>query len=88
MFYDEISMLPVIHQPNLNRFIIELSNDVAVLDYTMLDEKLVDFNHTHVPFRARGKGHAEALVDVGLGWAKQQDFKIKASCWYVKKFLN
>jgi len=40
-----------------------------------------------VPFRLRGKGLAEQLVEVGLAWAKEQGYDIKADCWYVAKFL-
>jgi len=76
------------HQPQLNRFIIELSGEPARLDYSMLSDTLIDFQHTFVPFRQRGQGHAEALVEAGLDWAKQQGFTIQASCWYVDKFLK
>ena len=34
-----------------------------------------------------GKGLAEKLVRTGLAWANQQGLKIRASCWYVQKFL-
>ena len=81
-------MLAVIHQPQSNRFVIETSPDQAVLDYVITNPKQIDFNHTYVPFRQRGKGYAEALVEAGLNWAKEQDFEIQASCWYVKKFLE
>ncbi len=89
-------MDPVIHQPDLNRFIVELVNpkdsskamEPARLDYILLDNNTIDFTHTLVPFRARGQGHAEALVEAGLSWAKQQGYTIHASCWYVDKFLK
>ncbi len=89
-------MDPVIHQPDLNRFIVELVNpkdsskvmEPARLDYALMDNNTIDFTHTFVPFRVRGQGHAEALVEVGLSWAKQQGYEIQASCWYVEKFLK
>lgn len=81
-------MSDVLHLSQQQRFIVELPNDPAVLEYTMLNSNTVDFTHTFVPFRARGKGHAEALVEAGLSWAKAQGFTIQASCWYVDKFLK
>jgi hypothetical protein len=35
----------------------------------------------------RGKGLAEQLVEVGLAWANAEQLNVKASCWYVAKFL-
>lgn len=81
-------MSDVIHQLEEQRFIVELDRDPAVLEYTMLSESRIDFTHTFVPFRGRGKGHAEALVQAGLNWAKQQGYDIQTSCWYVDKFLK
>ncbi len=81
-------MEKVVHQPEQQRFIVELSKEPAHLDYTLLNESSIDFQHTFVPFRQRGQGHAEALVEAGLSWAKQQGFTIQASCWYVDKFLK
>jgi len=81
-------MRVVTHQAESQRFILELPKDAAILEYKMLTADYVDFTHTYVPFRARGQGHAEALVEAGLLWAKQQGYKIQASCWYVDKFLK
>jgi predicted GNAT family acetyltransferase len=81
-------MEKVVHQPEQLRFVVELSKEPAHLDYVVLDDKRIDFQHTFVPFRQRGQGHAEALVEAGLSWAKQQGFTIQASCWYVDKFLK
>lgn len=77
------------HHSKQQRFCIAISDDTyAVLEYTLLDPQTIDFTHTHVPFRHRGQGHAEALVRVGLAWANAQGFTIQASCWYVDKFLK
>jgi len=81
-------MSVVTHQAESQRFIIELPKDAAILEYKMLTADCVDFTHTYVPFRARGQGHAETLVEAGLFWAKQQGYSIQASCWYVDKFLK
>ena len=81
-------MSDVIHLSEEQRFIVELSGDPAVLEYKMLSHNHIDFTHTFVPFRARGKGYAEALVEAGINWATQQGYEIQASCWYVDKFLK
>ena len=76
----------VIHQAEQQRFIIEQDGHECVLDY-VLEGKQIDFTHTYVPFRLRGKGLAEELVKEGLAWAKSQGYDIQACCWYVRKFL-
>lgn len=78
------------HQTERNRFILAKGGHECVLDYTLSeasDRFVIDFTHTYVPFVLRGQGLAELLVADGLAWAKEQDYKIEASCWYVKKFL-
>jgi len=74
------------HQPDQARFIIEQYGHTCVLEYVITGAN-VDFTRTYVPFRLRGKGLAEELVRVGLDWANEKQLTIKASCWYVAKFL-
>lgn len=83
-------MNTVDHQVENLRFILAKDNHECVLDYTLVEgsgKLVIDFTHTYVPFALRGQGLAEQLVEVGLGWAKDQGYQIEASCWYVKKFL-
>lgn len=84
-----VSDFPVEHQPQQLRFISVVNGSQAELTYVMSsDYSRVDFDHTYVPFRLRGKGVAEVLVETGLAWAREQGYKIDASCWYVQKFLT
>lgn len=84
----------VTHQPEKNRFVIAAEGPEAVLDYRLSQsgnataEPTVDFTHTYVPPGLRGQGLAEALVRTGLKWARQNNYRIEASCWYVAKFLR
>ncbi|NNL57730.1 MAG: N-acetyltransferase, partial [Pseudomonadales bacterium] len=48
----------------------------------------IDFYRTFVQPADRGRHLAHALVDTGLAWARQQQFEISASCWYVQKVLQ
>jgi uncharacterized protein len=85
------SDFPVEHQPQQRRFISVVNGSQAELTYVLSGESSennrIDFDHTYVPFRLRGKGVAETLVEAGLGWAREQGYEIDASCWYVQKFL-
>ncbi|MEC7547299.1 MAG: GNAT family N-acetyltransferase [Thalassolituus sp.] len=74
------------HESEKSRFVIEQDGKESVLDY-VVSGNTVNFTHTYVPFRLRGKGLAEELVSAGLTWAKDESLDITASCSYVKKFL-
>lgn len=96
-------MVQIVHLPSEHRFVLAIEGQEAVLSYRLLDEKgvdstrsdvtrsdvtRIDFTRTHVPAEFRGKGYAEKLVRRGLSWARDQDYVIQASCWYVEKFLR
>ena len=69
------------------RFVLQVENASAVLEYRRNGSD-IDFCHTFVPPEFRGKGLAEKLVRYGLAWAKAEQLNIRASCWYVQKFLR
>lgn len=75
------------HQPDQQRFIIEQDGNTCVLDYVRRGDT-VNFTHTYVPFRLRGKGLAELLVEEALRWADGESLRKEASCWYVAKYLK
>ena len=79
--------IKVLHQPELNQFVIKIKEQKAVLTYKTYDDR-IDFTHTFVPDELRGQGLAEKLVRNGLKWAKSANLNIEASCWYVQKFLK
>lgn len=74
------------HESEKSRFVIEQDGKESVLEY-VVKGTTVDFTHTYVPFRLRGRGLAEELVSAGLAWAKGESFNMTASCSYVRKFL-
>ncbi len=81
------------HEPERQRFVVETGGEQAVLDYNLqnsagAEPAAINFTHTFVPPAFRGTGVAEALVRHGLAWARQQDYRISASCWYVARFLR
>ena len=87
-----MSAQEIIHQAAQGRFVMHLDGTEAVLEYRLLPSPAapegVDFTRTWVPPAHRGKGLAEALVRRGLKWAREQNYRIEASCWYVAKFLR
>jgi predicted GNAT family acetyltransferase len=76
------------HQPEQHRFVSQLDGQEAVLDYKLLPDNGIDFTRTFVPEALRGRGIAEKLVRTGIAWARDQDYDMQASCWYVTRFLK
>ena len=84
---------PVHHDMHKQMFSIALQNgERAVLKYRLADEAApgvaVDFYRTFVPEKYRNKNLAAKIVRIGLGWAREQQLVISASCWYVAKKLK
>ncbi len=75
------------HNTDLNCFVVESQGLFAKLEYS-LDCNEVTFTSTYVPFRLRGKGLAEALVETRLQWATEENFSIASTCWYVDRFID
>jgi hypothetical protein len=78
----------IVHQPEQARFVAVIDDQQAQLEYNLLPRHGIDFSYTFVPQSLRGQGIAEKLVHTGLAWARQQEYEIEASCWYVRKFLR
>ncbi len=76
------------HQTERLRFITVVEGQEAMLEYQLLNGNVIDFTYTFVPQNLRGHGIAEKLVRTGLAWAREQDYTIEASCWYVRRFLR
>ena len=76
------------HQPDQQRFILQVNGAEAVLEYRLLPDNGIDFTRTFVPEALLGAGVAEKLVRTGIAWARDQDYDMQASCWYVTRFLR
>jgi predicted GNAT family acetyltransferase len=76
------------HESERQRFVTRQADGEAVLEYRLLPGDGIDFTYTFVPPALRGRGIAEKLVRTGLAWAREQDYEIQASCWYVRRFLR
>lgn len=79
-------MTEIIHEPNNSRFVVKGNEQEAVIEY-QLNGNQIDFTRTFVPESLRGEGLAGKLVRNALLWAKENQFDVTSSCWYVQKFL-
>lgn len=81
------SDITVEHRQQEYRFCIRCDDKEAELTYELSTGR-VNFIRTYVPFRLRGKGLAEQLVDAGLRWAEEQQLSVDTRCWFVEKVLE
>jgi len=78
----------IIHEKKYQQFTVVLGEEEAELAYSLPAAGMLDFTHTYVPESARGKGIAQKLIEEGLRYARQNGYKIQASCPVVKKYLQ
>ena len=58
------------------------------LAYSMPDPSVMDFTHTFVPENLRGQGIADQLIKHGLDYARDNGYRIKATCAAVSLYLK
>lgn len=78
----------VVHDASRSRFVIDLGDGEAVLDYSRIDEGTLDFRSTRVPPEHRGEGIAGELVSHALDHARSQGQRIVPSCSYVDSYIQ
>lgn len=75
------------HQKDQNRFILTVGGDIAFLRYVETDDRTLDYFSTYVPFNLRQQGIGERIVRFALEYARQNDYKVNPTCWFVKKIM-
>jgi predicted GNAT family acetyltransferase len=48
----------------------------------------MDILSTYVPPAGRGQGVAGALVQTALRYARDEDYAVVPSCWYVRTWVD
>ncbi|MDY5060484.1 MAG: GNAT family N-acetyltransferase [Staphylococcus simulans] len=73
---------------NNNKFYVgDEAKPDAEMDYTMNDN-VMTITHTGVDPSLRGQGVGNQLVHAGLEYAKENNLKIDAQCWFAKAFIE
>jgi predicted GNAT family acetyltransferase len=80
--------MTVEHDTAGRRFVARLDGHEGELLYGEFGEGIVDLQHTEVPRALQGKGVADALVRAALAWAREQGYRVVATCPYVQRWLR
>ena len=73
------------HDADAHRFFTVLDGKEAYLAYAVKDEGVLDYRHTFVPPELRGRQVAKLLVAEAFAYARENGFKVLATCSYVAK---
>jgi predicted GNAT family acetyltransferase len=71
-----------------DRFVARVGSGEAELTYVERDGRVLDLLHTFVPPEGRGQAIGEALVEFAFAYARANDYRIKATCPYVRNWLE
>lgn len=77
------SRLPIIHDRENNRFILDINGELAKVEYQLRNGKMY-LTHSEVPYNIRGKGIEKVLVEKTFEKLTNENFKAVAVCSYVK----
>ena len=80
--------LEIQHDKERRRFFSIIEGNEAYLTYINHGEKVLNFNHTYVPFSLRGKSIAGQIVEYALNYARENNFKVIPGCSYVRTYLE
>ncbi len=76
------------HEPEAQRFAIELANGTGVIRYRELAGRVLDLNHTFVPPGLRGSGIASRLTEHALRYAREHGYRVIPSCPFVAAYIE
>ena len=77
----------IVHRPDAQRFELQLDTGLGLCAYRREGE-LVLLTHTEVPAAAEGRGHAAALVQAALDWARAEGLRVRPMCSYVSAYMR
>ncbi|MBI3999011.1 MAG: N-acetyltransferase [Candidatus Omnitrophica bacterium] len=79
-------MNEVLHDEKAREFYMVTPEGKALLHYER-DGGVLNFHHTFVPLKLRGKGLAEKVVSAGFKYAAEHHLKVIPSCPYVTRLV-
>jgi uncharacterized protein len=76
--------MEVIHDKDNSRFILNIKNEIAKVDYVLKHDKMF-LTHTEVPQNLSGQGIGKILVEKTFEKLTEEGYKAVALCPYANK---
>lgn len=80
--------IEVRHDPERGRFSAVVDGRESFLDYAVVDDDTVDYQHTYTPPEQRGRGIMSEIVRFALQWASSEGKRVIPSCPFVQTHLD
>lgn len=81
--------LEVEHDKTARVFFIDMEDHgLAYLKYKKISTDTLDMYSTVVPKSAEGQGIGKVLADEALQFARENNFGVKLTCWYLAGYLQ
>jgi hypothetical protein len=80
-------MSDVRHNPEEQRYELEVDGETAVVTYRIEGER-ISFTHTIVPEELEGQGIGSRLVAAALEDVRGKDLKVVPLCTFVKAYID
>ncbi len=77
------SRLSIAHDIENKRFILDINEEVAKVEYTLRDDKMY-LVHSEVPYNLRGQGIGKVLVEKTFEKLSEEGYHAIAVCSYVR----
>ncbi len=75
--------MKVIHDKDNHQFTMEVDGEIAKVDYTLKDGKML-LVYSEVPFNIRGQGIGKVLVEKTFEKLTEEGYQAVAVCGYIK----
>ncbi|PSR56856.1 N-acetyltransferase [Adhaeribacter arboris] len=80
--------ISVKHNTEDQEFTVDINGQGGELAYSTPRENVIDFAHTYVDEELRNQGIANELIQAGLQYAQDNNFKVIASCPAVAAYVR
>jgi len=78
----------VYHNSVSNRFEANVNSGLCELDYEKVGMGTLDYKRTFVPENSRHQGFGHKLVQEALEYAKEEQYRVKPTCPFVKSVIE
>ena len=85
---NSVNDLKVTKNAEEQRFETSVEGQLAVIEYEMMGDSVIDFVHTEVPVALEGRGIADHMAHEVLEYARNQGLAVIPQCPFVADYIS
>lgn len=78
----------VMHNEKERRFEMTDHGDLALVEYQLLGDGIMNIYHTEVPESIEGKGVGSAMMKEALEFARRNHYRVVPTCAFAQSYLQ